>query len=117
MGNILEMYPVRGGLADYDLAAVRKIVGARRHQANAIRLARQARGLTVPDLAAALGVDRRTVSRWESGAGQSPRSLHLGPLVDALGVTADTFMAALNGGPALAQLTAQALATRRRAPA
>lgn len=51
VSNILELYPVRGDLADYDLAALRRIVGARRREANAIRLAGKARGLTVPDLA------------------------------------------------------------------
>jgi transcriptional regulator with XRE-family HTH domain len=81
-------------------------------EARAIRLAREARGLSIYDLAAALGVDRRTLRRWEAGRGRGPTVLRFGPLVDALGVTGEAFLAALDGGPALAQLTGQALVAR-----
>lgn len=81
-------------------------------EAHALRLGREARGLTVEELAAALGVDPRTLARWEAGSGRGPTALHFGPLVDALGVTGAAFLAALDGGPALAQLTSQALVAR-----
>lgn len=111
---MIRLYPVRGNLAHYDLAAVRRAAVGRRREAVGIRLAREARGLTVGDLATALGVDRRTLGRWEEGSGRGPSMLHFGRLVDALGVTGATFLSALDGGPALAHLTSQALAARRR---
>lgn len=51
----------------------------------AIRRAREARGLTPPQLADALHKSRGTVNDWESGA-SAPSLLDLGPLCDALGV-------------------------------
>lgn len=83
-------------------------------EARVIRLAREARGLTVGDLAAALDVDPRTLKRWEAGVGRGPTVLRFGSLVDALGVTGAAFLSALDGGPALALLTSQARAARPR---
>lgn len=58
--------------------------------AYAIRMARETRGLTRPQLAVAVGVGRSAVSDWENAA-TLPSLLNLGPLCDALGVSADLF--------------------------
>lgn len=58
--------------------------------AAAIRAAREARGLTRPELAALVGVGRGAVSDWENGE-TLPSLLNLGPLCDALQVDADLF--------------------------
>lgn len=39
----------------------------------AIKLARETKGLTQPELAAQIGVDRMTVSRWERGTYEVPK--------------------------------------------
>lgn len=58
--------------------------------AAAIRMARERRGMTVAELADALGVAHSTIYGWESGD-KAPSLLALGPLCDALGVTPDLF--------------------------
>ena len=55
-----------------------------------IREARERKGLTPPQLAQKVGVFRGTVNDWEKGE-SVPNLLMLGPLCDALGVTADLF--------------------------
>ncbi len=57
---------------------------------HAIRVAREMRGLSRPDLAALVGVGRGAVSDWEN-AETLPSLLNLGPLCDALQVDADLF--------------------------
>jgi DNA-binding transcriptional regulator YiaG len=47
------------------------------------RLLRERAGLSQQDLAQVLGVDRATVSRWESGE-RDPWPSHVGAYVDAL---------------------------------
>ena len=56
----------------------------------AIRMARERRGMTVAELADALGVAHSTVYAWESGD-KAPSLLALGPLCDALGVSPELF--------------------------
>lgn len=56
----------------------------------AIRSTRERRGMTVHELADALHVASSTVYGWESGD-KAPSLLALGPLCDALGVSADLF--------------------------
>lgn len=58
--------------------------------AYAIRMAREARRLTRPQLAERVGVGRGAVADWEKGE-TLPSLLNLGPLCDALGVSADLF--------------------------
>lgn len=58
--------------------------------AYAIRAAREARGLSRPELAKRVGVGRGAVSDWEN-AETLPSLLNLGPLCDALQVNADLF--------------------------
>lgn len=58
--------------------------------AYAIRTAREARGLTPPQLAQRMGRQRGTVNKWESGA-SAPSLLDLGPLCEALAVDARLF--------------------------
>lgn len=58
--------------------------------AYAIRAARDARGLSRPELARRVGVGRGAVSDWENGE-TLPSLLNLGPLCDALRVDADLF--------------------------
>lgn len=53
--------------------------------AYAIRRAREQRGMTPPQLAAAVGRGRGTINDWESGK-SAPSLLDLGPLCSALGV-------------------------------
>jgi transcriptional regulator with XRE-family HTH domain len=65
-------------------------VERKRRIAYAIRSAREARGLSRPDLAREVGVGRGAVSDWENGE-TLPSLLNLGPLCDALGVNADLF--------------------------
>ena len=62
----------------------------RQRLAYAIRAARQSRGLTVEQLADALGVVPATVYAWEQHR-KVPSILMLGPLCDALGVNAELF--------------------------
>lgn len=58
--------------------------------AYAIRAAREDAGLSRPELAAAVGVNRGAVYTWEKGS-SVPSLLNLGPLCDALGVDPDLF--------------------------
>lgn len=58
--------------------------------AYAIRSAREARGLSRPELARMVGIGRGAVSDWEN-AETLPSLLNLGPLCDALQVDADLF--------------------------
>lgn len=53
--------------------------------AYAIRRAREQRGMTPPQLAAAVGRGRGTINDWEAGK-SAPSLLDLGPLCVALGV-------------------------------
>jgi transcriptional regulator with XRE-family HTH domain len=62
----------------------------KRRIAYAIRSAREARGLSRPQLAAAVGVGRGAVSDWENGE-TLPSLLNLGPICDALEVDANLF--------------------------
>ena len=62
-------------------------VGKMRIGAN-IQVTRQAAGLTQEQLAAAVGVSRQTVAKWESGE-TSPDLEHAAALADALGCTLD----------------------------
>lgn len=62
----------------------------KRRIAHAIRAAREARGLSRPELAALVGVGRGAVSDWEN-VETLPSLLNLGPLCDALQVDADLF--------------------------
>mgnify|MGYP007071660768 CR=1 FL=1 len=55
-----------------------------------IRAGRERRGLAVHELADALGVAHSTVYAWAKGD-KAPSLLMLGPLCDALGVSADLF--------------------------
>ncbi len=57
---------------------------------HAIRVAREMRGLSRPDLATLVGVGRGAVNDWEN-AETLPSLLNLGPLCDALQVDADLF--------------------------
>jgi transcriptional regulator with XRE-family HTH domain len=59
-----------------------------------IRDARLAAGLLQADLAARVGVTQATVSDWERGR-FAPRLEQLGRIADALGVAAETLLAAL----------------------
>ena len=52
---------------------------------------RRARGLTQRELAEALGVSNRTVSKWECGGGL-PELANVLPLCALLGVTADELL-------------------------
>jgi DNA-binding XRE family transcriptional regulator len=58
--------------------------------AYAIREAREQAGLSRPELAARVGVNRGAVYTWEKGT-SVPSLLNLGPLCDALGVDPDLF--------------------------
>ena len=58
--------------------------------------ARRARGMTQRELAEALGLSNRTISKWECGDGL-PELANLLPLCELLGVTADEL---LRGGSA-----------------
>lgn len=58
--------------------------------AYAIRAAREEAGLSRPELATAVGVNRGAVYTWEKGA-SVPSLLNLGPLCDALNVDPDLF--------------------------
>lgn len=62
----------------------------KRRIAYAIRSAREERGLSRPQLAERVGVGRSAVSDWEN-AETLPSLLNLGPLCDALEVSADLF--------------------------
>ena len=53
-----------------------------------LRHARRDKGLSQAKLAGILKVDRSTVVRWESEAGEIPQTTTLGPLSYALGVSA-----------------------------
>lgn len=53
-----------------------------------LRSAREAKGYTQEDVAAALGVSRVAVTLWESGVNQ-PSARYLVPLADLLGVSVD----------------------------
>ncbi len=84
-----------GGVSPYALAWTRNtfpVVDSDRKTrlAYAIRKAREARGLTPPQLAVALGRSRGTINDWESGK-SAPSLLDLGPLCEALGVDARLF--------------------------
>jgi len=58
--------------------------------AYAIRAAREQAGLSRPELADLVGVNRGAVYTWEKGS-SVPSMLNLGALADALGVSADLF--------------------------
>lgn len=58
--------------------------------AYAIREAREQAGLSRPELAERVGVNRGAVYTWEKGM-SVPSLLNLGPLCDALGVDPDLF--------------------------
>lgn len=60
-----------------------------------IAASRRARGMTQKQLAEALGVSDRTVSKWECGDGL-PEIANILPLCGLLGITADEL---LRGGP------------------
>lgn len=62
----------------------------KRRIAYAIRSAREARNLTRPQLAEAVGVGRGAVNDWENAV-SLPSLLNLGPLCDALQVDPDLF--------------------------
>lgn len=59
--------------------------------AYALRHARETRGLSVIDLAAAIGRSKATIYDWED-AKTAPSILDLGPLCDALGIRPDLFV-------------------------
>jgi transcriptional regulator with XRE-family HTH domain len=61
-----------------------------RRLAYVLRAARERQGLTPPQLAERLDVFRGTVNSWEQGK-SIPSILMLGPLCDALGVSAELF--------------------------
>lgn len=62
----------------------------RRRLGRSIRRARLFRELTQRALAAAIGVHESAIQRWEAGE-SVPDLLTLGPLCDALGVSAEYF--------------------------
>lgn len=61
-----------------------------------LREMRRARDITGPDLAAALGVDVRTIYRWERGA-RRPSLAHVLALARALGVGPGEIVEATEG--------------------
>ncbi len=63
---------------------------------NGLRRLRERRFMTQAQLAAALGLKRQaTISRWESGEDR-PRPENMRRLCEALGVSADELLAALD---------------------
>ena len=58
---------------------------------DAIRRLRKEKNLTQEALAVAMGVERTTVTMWESGA-ITPPTKHLVPLAKALGCTLDDLL-------------------------
>ena len=52
---------------------------------------RRERGMTQRELAEALGLSNRTISKWECGAGL-PELMNVLPLCELLGVTADELL-------------------------
>jgi transcriptional regulator with XRE-family HTH domain len=58
---------------------------------DAIRRLRKEKNLTQEALAVSMGVERTTVTMWESGA-ITPPTKHLVPLAEALGCTLDELL-------------------------
>lgn len=56
-----------------------------------IQRARMARGLTAPQLAAAVHTTPKTINRWEKGEA-APSLIDLGPLCEALGLSPQAFI-------------------------
>lgn len=83
-GQKITLYPAFAGV--YHVA-----VDEERHRLGyVIKATRQARGMSAEELADAIDVAPGTVYAWERGA-KSPSLLMLGPLCEALGVSADVF--------------------------
>lgn len=83
-----EVLVLPRGAADLDCHPVEG--EDKKRLAGVIRMARKRRGLSVDELAERLHVASSTVYGWES-ADNAPSLLMLGPLCDALGVSADLF--------------------------
>ena len=58
---------------------------AAEHTASLIKQAREAKNLTQPQVAKAIGVKRQSVSLWESGH-TKPRTAHIDKLCKTLGI-------------------------------
>lgn len=76
--------PVVGPWSPPTLSLVGSEVDRKARLAYAIRIAREKRGLTPPQLAERLGRSRGTINDWESGK-SAPSLLDLGPLCEVLG--------------------------------
>lgn len=80
----------RSEAAGFTLPFVHRDAELKARLARAIQDAREQAGLSRPELARLVGVQRGAVNAWEKGT-SVPSLLNLGALCDALQVTADLF--------------------------
>jgi len=67
-----------------------------------IRAAREAKGMTTVQLAAAVGVSQSAVSNWETGAGRAPSRDNAVKVARVLGITVDELLADAPAQPEVA---------------
>jgi transcriptional regulator with XRE-family HTH domain len=85
MPDMVGVSPVVGPWMPRNVGRVEQDAARKQRLAYAIRVAREQRGLTPPQLAERLERSRGTINDWESGK-SAPSLLDLGPLCVALGV-------------------------------